>query len=203
MNVGSTLRIVAALACGAAFLSLTATAQEAPPSGSPTGDQPPAEAPQSDLPTADKAQPQEQEPGTARQPSAADLIREFQKEQPQAVPLQPKGEPDEIVDRAPLSGDRRGRPLLPDGHVLYEQVGRVVKEGEEYVFVFEADNSEYEEPPMGLLKNQALERMIRESRGGLDSVVFIITAEVTLFQGENFLIPRRVLRKRDLGNFRK
>ncbi len=49
----------------------------------------------------------------------------------------------------------------------------------------------------------ALERMVRESRGGRDQVIFIVTGEITDFRSENFLLPRKVLRKRSLGNLRK
>ncbi len=45
--------------------------------------------------------------------------------------------------------------------------------------------------------------MVRESRGGLDAVVFVISGEVTDFKSENYILPRKVLRKRDLGNLRK
>jgi hypothetical protein len=141
-----------------------------------------------------------------QQPTADDIIRAFQRERPTAVPVLPSGPEDETHVRAELptpTGDRGTRPLLPDGYMLVDRVGRIVKEGDDWVFVFESDTSTYEEPPMGLLRNQTLERMVRESRGGLDPVVFIVSGEVTEYQGQNFLLPRKVLRKRDLGNLKK
>jgi hypothetical protein len=87
--------------------------------------------------------------------------------------------------------------------MLTDRTGRLGQQGNWWIFIFEADNDSYPEPPMKLLPNQTLERMVRESRGGLDPVVFIVSGEVTDFKSENYLLPRKVLRKRDLGNLSK
>ncbi len=102
----------------------------------------------------------------------------------------------------PLAGGG-ARPRLPDGAMLADRMGRITQEGHWWVFHFESDNPAFPEPPMKLLPNQALERMVRESRGGMEPVVFIVTGEVTDFKGENYLLPRKVLRKRDMGNLKK
>ncbi len=179
--------------------------EQAPPAGEPaTGEQPP---PAEDVET--QREPVETDADsvrTARPPRPEDIIREFQKQRPQLVPVLPTGPEDETIQRATPEEAAQGplRPArLPDGAMLVDRAGRVVREAEWWVFVFESDNSSYPEPPMKLLPNQALERMVRESRGGVDPVVFVVTAEVTDFKAENYLLPRKVLRQRDLGNLKK
>jgi len=146
-----------------------------------------------------------EEPRTPKQPSAEDIIREFQRQRPTAVPVLPTGPEDEESVRLEGSDESAtgGRPRLPDGYMLFDRLGRISQEGTWWVFVFESDQDTFPEPPMKLLPNQTLERMVRESRGGIDPVVFIVTGEVTDFRGENYLLPRKVLRKRDLGNFKQ
>ena len=195
------------LAMAAALcLALSAPAQEPPPTGQETDDPPAKETTETTPPPAEA--PQEDpvaEPRTPAQPSAEDIIKAFQQERPQVVPILPAGPEDEAgVRTEPADGDGpKPRPRLPDGAMLFDRIGRVVQEGHWWVFVFESDNQSYAEAPMKLLPNQTLERMVRESRGGMDPVVFIVTAEVTDFKGENYLLPRKVLSKRDLGNFKK
>ncbi|MCH7813076.1 MAG: hypothetical protein IID40_03555 [Planctomycetes bacterium] len=195
-----------AMAAAALCLTLNAPAQEPPPTGQKSDDPPAKETTETTPPPADA--PGEDpltEPRTPAQPSAEDIIKAFQQERPQAVPILPAGPEDEAgVRTEPADGDGpKPRPRLPDGAMVFDRVGRVVQEGHWWVFVFESDNPSYPELPMKLLPNQTLERMVRESRGGMDPVVFILTAEVTDFKGENYLLPRKVLRKRDLGNFKK
>ncbi len=92
---------------------------------------------------------------------------------------------------------------MPDGARMVDRSGRVIHEGEWWIFSFEPDSTGAADLPMKLLPNQSLERMVRESRGGVDSVIFIVSGEVTEFRGENFLLPRKVLRKRNFGNLKK
>jgi len=202
-------------------LTLNAIGQESPPESPGKKVAPPpakeqannqgkSAAPDSGDTTGDKAKeapadPSSDEVRTPRQPSAEDIIREFQKQRPQLMPLAPVGLEDETIvsgEDSSKNGVRKA-PLLPDGSLLVDRAGRVIKEGPWWLFVFESDNDSLLEPPMKLLPCQALERMVRESRGGTDSVVFIVTAEVTDFKGENYLLPRKVMRKRNLGNLSK
>lgn len=190
--------VLAAVLLASACLALNALAQETPPPAeqTPPGDsseQTPTPVEQGDQPVR-----------TPAQPTAEDIIRRFQQELPEAVPVLPSGGEDEIITRADAAdAGGRSRPRLPDGYMLTDRAGRLGQEGEWWIFIFEADNQSYPEPPMKLLPNQTLERMVRESRGGLDAVVFVISGEVTDFKSENYILPRKVLRKRDLGNLRK
>lgn len=144
----------------------------------------------------------ESEVRTPQAPTAEDIINAFQEERPRVLPLLPSGRPDETVVRR--TGDApKARPRLPDGYILADRTGRISKINDRWVFTFESDNESHPEPPITLLECQTLERMVRESRGGIEPVVFILTGEITDFRGENYLLPRMALRKRDMGNLRK
>lgn len=139
---------------------------------------------------------------TPPQLSPEDLLREFQKDRPRAVPIMPTGGPDEeVVERdVPLStGGRR----LPDGFFLVDRVGRLTRDGEWWTYTFEGYNESHPEPPMKMLPNQLLERMVIESEGAGSSAVFVVSGEVTEFKGENYLLMRKLLHRRTLGNLEK
>lgn len=166
--------------------------KENPPAGQPAGTVTPA------------PQPQDADVPTPAQPSSEDIIRQFQKQRPQAIPILPSGGEDETIIRGEsATGGSVGGLLLPDGARMVDRSGRVLREGEWWIFSFEPDSTGVADLPMKLLPNRSLERMVRESRGGADSVIFIVSGEVTEFRGENFLLPRKVLRKRNFGNLKK
>jgi hypothetical protein len=206
MKLESTLSGMVVLVLAAFCLAVTAPGQETPPPERDSAE-PPAEQPAQieDDAEPEAGQPDTESMPTPRQPSPEDIIRQFQEQRPQVVPVLPTGPEDQAARRAePGEESAELRPArLPDGAMLVDRAGRITPEGEWWVFSFESDSEGYPEPPMKLLPNQALERMVRESGGGLDPVVFVVTGEVTDFRGENFLLPRKVLRKRNLGNLKK
>jgi hypothetical protein len=158
--------------------------------------------------SATPAEPQEAAPEEVRTPpqvSVDDVLREFQQDRPRAEPLLPASDLDAAYDK-PGTGERDGSVLrLPDGYFLVDRTGRLAQEGEWWVFKFVSDNNPASapNPPMRLLPNQMLERMIRESQGAGRGVEFIISGEVTDFMGENYVLLRKLMRKRDLGNLSK
>ncbi len=136
--------------------------------------------------------------------SADDVLRQFEQDRPKARPLLPRARPDGRVVREPLADDdiRRSPARLPEGYFLVDRAGRLTREGPWFVFTFTGDNNPTAtpDPPMRLLPNRMLERMIRESKGSTTSVEFIVSGEVTDFMGENHLLLRKLLRKRSVGN---
>lgn len=133
---------------------------------------------------------------------AEDILRQFQMERPKPVPILP-GRSDSsgaVVDDG--SGDGQGAiQSMPDGYFVVDRVGRLVQEGEWWVIHFIADNNPTKapQPPMKLLPNRMLERMIHESRISAQHE-YIVSGEVTEFAGENFLLLRKLMRRRSLGN---
>jgi len=45
--------------------------------------------------------------------------------------------------------------------------------------------------------------MVKESQHRSGGVVFTVSGEVTLFEGENYLLPRVTTRRADTGNLRR
>ena len=212
MNAALIARIAVIAALAAAYLGVAAPGQEPPPpqdaSAQPkdADQEPPAEGIKAETTSAESDVTTPGPGDQPDQPTADEIIREFQKERPTAVPVLPTGEEDELHLRSEDDEEQNGRksrPLLPDGCMIFDRAGRIAQEGDDWLFIFESDNESYAEPPMQLLPNQTLERMVRESQGGLASVVFIVSGEITEFRGENYLLPRKVLRRRELGNLKK
>jgi hypothetical protein len=59
------------------------------------------------------------------------------------------------------------------------------------------------ELPLKILPNQNLELMARMAERESTGLVFVLSGEVTAFEGENYLLPRMVRRRVDLGNLRR
>ena len=136
--------------------------------------------------------------------SADDVLKQFERDRPKARPLLPGSRPGTEVVRDSIGDDDplRTPARLPEGYFLVDRAGRLTREGPWFVFNFMGDNNPAStpDPPMRLLPNRMLERMIRESKGSTSSVEFIVSGEVTDFMGENHLLLRKLLRKRGVGN---
>lgn len=92
--------------------------------------------------------------------------------------------------------------FIPDGSPMMNRVGRLVRQGSWWTFVADSDRPEQPDPPLRLLPNQRVELMVGEAKrsgGG----VFIVSGEVTLFDGENYLLTRVATRRVDTGNLRR
>ena len=96
-----------------------------------------------------------------------------------------------------------GQPAFSDGSPLIGRPGRLVLDGNWWTFVFESDDENHPELPMKLLPNQNVELMVEASALGANGLVFMVSGEVTAFGGENYLLPRAVMRQVDMGNLRK
>ena len=120
--------------------------------------------------------------------------------------LQPK---EAILPLGATAADEKGRSrsagysgsYMSDGSPLMNRVGRLVRQGSWWTFVSDSDRPEQPEPPLRLLPNQGVERMVRESLHG--GGVFLVSGEVTSFDGENYLLTRVATRRVDTGNLRK
>ena len=56
---------------------------------------------------------------------------------------------------------------------------------------------------MRVLANLNTELMVRAAEGPGAGQVFVVSGEVTLFEGENYLLPRVAMRRIDSGNLTK
>ncbi|HEY3246150.1 MAG TPA: hypothetical protein VGM03_22630 [Phycisphaerae bacterium] len=200
--------ILATLVAGGCALVALAQEKPADPStGSKSQDQPMSKSSSATKESA-ATQPARREPPAVRtpsQPSAEDVLREFQKERPTNRPVLPSGEPGEQRVRSePGAPTGATRARLTEGYFLADRAGRLSREGQWWVFTFEAENpSLAPEPPLKLLPNRLLELMVRESESATNALTFIVSGEVTDFRGENYLLLRKLLRRRDMGNLSK
>ncbi len=93
--------------------------------------------------------------------------------------------------------------LLPDGSPLVRRPGRILRDESWWTFVFDSDHPDHPEPPMKLLPSQGVEKMLRAFQREKRGVVFLVSGEATVFQGENYLLPRMATLQRGSGNLRK
>ena len=146
-------------------------------------------------------------PRTKRQPTVAEILRAFQEsERPVLTPIggfrAGQGSETGAVGRRDEESGRH-HPRLPDGHYLVDRAGWMGRVGPWYTFVFASEDADDPQPPMKLLPNRMLERMVRESEGSTEQISFKVSGEVTDFFGDNFLLLRKSLRKRNLGNLKR
>jgi hypothetical protein len=91
-----------------------------------------------------------------------------------------------------------GGALLPEGTMLVERPGRLVREDGKSMFVFHAIGDETTTRSIELLPNGFLEVMEREADAGLPD--FVVTGEVTLYKGHNYLLVTKSIRRVANGN---
>lgn len=120
---------------------------------------------------------------------------------------------DSIAGAAPetdSAGRPTGRPsdtpvtdsagLWSEGTRLTGRVGRLVREMEWWTLAFESDSDDPAEPAVRLLPNLSLQRMEERVAGNIQSLVFVVTGDITEYRAQNFLLVRRFAVRRDDGN---
>lgn len=171
--------ISASALCLAAAIASARQAQEPPPSPPPTTQ--PAE------PTA-----------PAPIPDEAQLIRDLLRSREKTAPLSPQEPGSPAQTLAPTTQPATDDPgLLPDGTLIVERQGRLIWEDGKPLFVSLLPQTG-ESETLALLPNRLLEAM--EAAAEHTESQFIISAEVTLYRGRNFLLLRKVLRRVEHGN---
>jgi hypothetical protein len=56
---------------------------------------------------------------------------------------------------------------------------------------------------MRVLPSNSLEQMVQAADFGINGLVFILSGQVTVFEKENYLLPRIARQRIDAGNLRK
>lgn len=137
---------------------------------------------------------------TPSQPTSDDILKAFQRDRPTNAPVRPR-----MTQDPGSPGDAAGKPgsLLREGESLYDAGARLVREGSWWTVVFESDSPDAPQPPMRVLPNQELERMVMESKSATSEPLFIVSGEVTLFESANYLLIRKALRSRATDNLQK
>lgn len=132
--------------------------------------------------------------------SAADVLEVLKRQHPQQHVITSDTDAPDGGNTAMPSG---AKAILSDGTPLAGRPGRLIADGRWWTFVLESDHPDHPEPPMKLLPNHNAQLMVQSTRRGSAGLVFIVSGEVTEFNGENYLLPRAAIRRIDLGNLRK
>ena len=145
------------------------------------------------------------EPTSPAQPDPEEIISRLKEERTPSVPIPPVREEVEKEEGATeffqqVSPNVELEPLLPEGAYLVDRSGRLVKQGRWWTFVLEDRGEVVRSRPMRVLPSQLLETMEYASQDGTGDVVFVVSGEITEFHGVNYLLLRKVLIQRDLGN---
>lgn len=92
--------------------------------------------------------------------------------------------------------------LRREGEFVVNRRGRVVPSpnGRDTLFAFEADSDTASEPPMVLSPCQTLQNMEDIVRERGDKIVFILSGQVLVYRGVNYLLPTMMKLAIDRGN---
>ena len=176
----------------------------------------------------DAAPGQATRPASDREPSAEEVIRKLMQTEPARALVIPRERVEKPAASMPAAAEKSKLPASlfeperapapatpPAGDAakegitwsestwLIDQLGRVVPAGGAWwSLAFENRGQEANRRPVRLLPNRLLETAIALSGGGTRGVVFSISGEVTTYRGQNYLMIRKVLVRRDMGNFR-
>jgi len=148
-------------------------------------------------------------PSKERTPDAEDIADRLMNYKPMRVMEIPEVAPTPMpitsntLDTSPPRGikDEVG-PLWNDDTMIVDRLGRLVRSDKWWLFVFEDQGLLPKLKPVRLLPNRLLEDALIRSGGGSESVVFIISGEATAYKGMNYLLLRKLLVRRDMGNLR-
>lgn len=123
------------------------------------------------------------------------------------APVERDASPDEIIGK--LLRERPGRPVLPTAvdsepqeRFVVDRLIRIVSDENDrwYLARFESDNT-LRDAPMRVLPCRALERAREIFSDQYSPPEFHASGEVTRYHGRNYLLPRKLIRKRNLGRF--
>lgn len=197
--------LAAAIGIGAPALLTAQTKKNAPPPST----QPGKTGEQGAAKDGKKSARPDRGPEPRREPSATDILRELterNKKRSRVVPpslpgrsRRTKVSPEGVPTNAVAQPERK---LLPDGYRLVDRPGRLVREGDGFVFAFESCGLGAPELPLRLLPNRLLEDMEIKSDGGEKSLVFIVSGELTEYRGVNYFLIQKLLIRSELGNFK-
>lgn len=95
------------------------------------------------------------------------------------------------------------RTMMADGSSFIRRAGRLYQQGGWWMFTPESDHPDYPELPMRLLPNKNTDLMATAWKQNSIGLVYIVSGEITLFQGENYLLPLVAVRRIESVNLRK
>ncbi|MEX2673679.1 MAG: hypothetical protein WD294_16385 [Phycisphaeraceae bacterium] len=159
-----------------------------------------------DAPQADEA---------AEQPSADDVLQDLLRRRSENPLIEPSRERDPSANGEGESKSSAARALAGvapgaseaslrrEGQFVITRRGRMVRvpgDVSGWAFVFDADGSGMQDPPMYLMPCQLLEDMEEIVTQHGDSVVFVLSGQIYLYRGANYMMPTLMKLAPDRGN---
>ncbi len=101
-----------------------------------------------------------------------------------------------------LDPDQPQAQLKKEGEFLVARTGRLIRssDGAHALFVLDSERQGAPEPPMIMQACKLLETMEQTVREQGDAVPFVVTGQVFVYRGANYLLPTIVKREFDRGN---
>ncbi|MBN1488709.1 MAG: hypothetical protein JXA69_02230 [Phycisphaerae bacterium] len=132
-------------------------------------------------------------------PTPEEIIEQLMQDAPRRVL-------DTSVSTAPVDlpapSDDESGPVFREGTIVREFPARLVRVAPWWMLIREARGGQPASKPYRVLPNRLLEVIVSASAGGTHSMVFLVSGELTEYRGVNYLLIRKVLIRRDLGNLR-
>lgn len=94
-------------------------------------------------------------------------------------------------ERPSLSTMAKEESIMREGTLLTDVKGRFRKQGERFQFIEDGSNKSYK-----CLENLSLQRIDASQQDDDRKVAWIVSAKVTEFKGENFLVLEKAIRSR-------
>ncbi len=135
-----------------------------------------------------------------REPTAEEVIRELMQQRPRRSAALPDQTP-KVTTWPEGTGPGETARWTEDTQ-LSDQAGRLVPGDPWWMMAFENLGLTASEQPLRILPNQVLETAMYLTAGGTRNTTLIFSGELTAYKGTNYLLLRKVMVRRDLGNFR-
>jgi len=97
----------------------------------------------------------------------------------------------------------QGHTMIADGSSFVRRAGRLYQQSGWWMFTPESDHPDHPELPLKLLPNKNTDLMATMWKQNSIGLVYIVSGEVTLFQGVNYLLPLVAVRRIESVNLRK
>ncbi|NIA07097.1 MAG: hypothetical protein GWP14_05600 [Actinobacteria bacterium] len=101
----------------------------------------------------------------------------------------------------PVDPKAKSPLIVREGDWVISRLGRFQQDSKgSPLFVYEADGTALTEPPLILLPSRKLELMEQLAKQRPEAK-FLVTGEITAYHGKGYLLLRKVMLQRDMGQF--
>ncbi len=154
-------------------------------------------------------------PAPDQAPAPEDVMRDMESDDPQVPVTDPVAPP--ARERVPsikvpidpnvvgVAPGQKQPPLRREGEFVLNRRGRLQRgtTGVSMIFVFDAEGKEAPEPPMVMMPCQMLQSMedLMKERG--DNITFVVSGQVFVYRGANYLLPTMMKLAVPRGNLGK